>query len=317
MKTLVYINHDQKKIQATVLSMITALGYLTEEYDAVVIGCKCDQVVNEVLLLPGCKHVWTLDHPGYEGSLAENTVPVLEKLINDQSYERVVFASGTESKNILPRLAASFDVSPVTDICAIESTDVFRRPIYAGNAIQKVKLNANKHFLSIRPASFVKSNMDSPQKTTLSELEPLPLSSKSKVVSQVLTQNDKPDLSSASVVISGGRGMGSADSFKMIDEMADVLSAAVGASRAAVDAGFRSNDHQVGQTGKIIAPDVYWAIGISGAIQHLAGMKDSGIVVAINKDADAPIFQHSDFGLVADLFEVLPKIIQYIQDRSN
>lgn len=241
--------------------------------------------------------------------LAEEIVPVIEEL--SEKYDFIIAPSGTFAKNFLPRLAAKLDSQPISDIIKIHDKDTFDRPIYAGNAIATVKSEDKKKLLTIRATAFSPvsySNGDA----NLIKLPNLKESTKCKFLSSQLSESERPELSSAKIVISAGRGIGSSDNFKIIEALADKLGAAVGASRAAVDAGYISNDYQVGQTGKVVAPDLYIAVGISGAIQHLAGMKDSKIIVAINKDEDAPIFQIADYGIVGDLFSTIPEITSLV-----
>ena len=237
---------------------------------------------------------------------AETVCSSLKDLVNN--YDNILTASNTFGKNFMPRLSASFDCMQVSDVIEILDQKKFKRPIYAGNAIATVENSSEKNFLTIRTTAFDAFSFEN------SDSQPAEInlvnSDQSAVISQELTKSERPELSAASVVISGGRGVGSSENFKILEQLADKLNAALGASRAAVDAGYVPNDYQVGQTGKVIAPQLYIAVGISGAIQHLAGMKDSKVIVAINKDEDAPIFQVSDYGLVGDLFEIIPKMTQ-------
>lgn len=234
--------------------------------------------------------------------------PLAVKIILDEQYTHVLVAATTFGKNLLPRIAALLDVQPISDVISVISDDTFKRPIYAGNSIATVKSLDKIHCISVRAAAF-RACTPSDNSASITNLSiPIPGESTSSFTRDELVESERPDLSAAKVVFSGGRGMGSAENFDHLYRLADLVGGAVGASRAAVDAGFVSNDMQVGQTGKIIAPELYVAVGISGAIQHLAGMKDSRVIVAINKDEDAPIFQVADYGLVADLFEVLPKL---------
>ncbi len=314
MRYLLIATHDQNSLHEQNLQVVSAIRQITQEYHVLVMGHKAEKVVEKARSLPGCTQVIYWDNPSFVHMLAEVVSPCLATQF--AQYDRLVFASNTTTKNILPRLAARCDISPITDICAIVDQFTFKRPIYAGNAITTVRTEQKQDLLSIRTASFRPCEW-SPKVAVLEK--------KSDAITPVLSTrfiklsakaSDKPDLLSSKIVVSGGRGLGSKQAFAEIEQLADVLGAAVGASRAAVDAGFVPNDYQVGQTGKIIAPNIYIAVGISGAIQHLAGMKDSQIIIAINKDPDAPIFQIADYGIVGDLFEVLPKLKKYLQEKS-
>nr|WP_163500630.1 FAD-binding protein [Halomonas socia] len=258
--------------------------------------------------LDGVSKVRVADHAVYAHQLAEPMGALLVALADD--YSHVLAAASTTGKNVLPRLAALKDVSQLSEIIAVESADTFQRPIYAGNAIATVKSDDPLKVISVRTTAFdavARSSQDQGS-AAIERVDTVVENSQSTFVKEALAQSDRPELGGAKIVISGGRGMGNGDNFKLLDGIADKLGAAIGASRAAVDAGFVPNDMQVGQTGKIVAPDLYIAVGISGAIQHLAGMKDSKVIVAINKDEEAPIFQVADYGLVGDLFEVLPEL---------
>lgn len=315
MRYLVIAHHDNHYLHEQTSKTVQAVLGVTKQYDVGVLGYKADNVVQMAAKLPGCSQVLHWDNEAFAHNIPENIVPCLAQWMLD--YDTMVFASNTTSKNLLPRLAARMDISPITDICAILDVNTFKRPIYAGNAVATVVTNQPKNLLSVRTASFT------PCDTTASQVRMIKVDK--SVVANVLSRfvalqaksSDKPDLLSSKIVVSGGRGLGSKEAFSQVESLANRLEAAVGASRAAVDAGFVPNDYQVGQTGKIIAPDVYIALGISGAIQHLAGMKDSRIIIAINKDPDAPIFQVADYGLVADIFEVMPKLEQYLLEKSS
>ncbi|MEC8882062.1 MAG: FAD-binding protein [Pseudomonadota bacterium] len=314
LKLLLVVTHNGKKMDDQVLSTVTAVKQMVDHFDVIIFGHQLDKILNQVRSIPDANTVFVIDDPKLKNFLAEPVTDVLLEMV--KSYDRIVFSSNTSTKNLMPRLAAKCDISPISDVCAIDKKGVFKRPIYAGNIIESVSSQQKKLLLSIRAASFNKSSLlDKPVakiKKCSVQIKPY----KTKYIKSKITKMTRPDLSAAKIVVSGGRGLGSEKSFDLVYELADCLNAAVGASRAAVDAGFVSNDFQVGQTGKIIAPEVYIAIGISGAIQHLAGMKDSQVIIAINQDEDAPIFKSSDYGLVADLFDVLPKITKHLATKK-
>ena len=313
MKILLVASHNGQTLSAQMLSVMTALQPLSASVDCVVVGLNTQAIVAQACLLPGVEKVLYIEDAGCENLLAESVVEVLAPLAQD--YDKVVWASDTFAKNTVPRLAVALDISPITDVCAIVDDQTYQRPIYAGNAIATVTTTQKKQLLSIRPASFPPSQwLDQPQ-ASAEKISGSSDQSQSIFEEKMASASDKPDLASAKIVVSGGRGVGSAKDFALVESLADKLGAAVGASRAAVDAGFVPNDYQVGQTGKIIAPDVYIALGISGAVQHLAGMKDSRIIIAIDKDADAPIFQVADYGFVGDLFTAVPSLIDYLDKK--
>ena len=265
------------------------------------IGPACEAAAK----LPGVSKVHKADSAVYEHSLAE---PLADLLVSMAGHHDHLFAASTATgKNVMPRVAALLDVQPISDISGVVDADTFIRPIYAGNAMATVTSSDAKKVLTVRAASFDPVATEGGH-ATIEDVDATAAQSSSKFVSAELSKSERPELTAARIVVSGGRGMQNGDNFKLLDPIADKLGAAVGASRAAVDAGYVPNDYQVGQTGKIVAPDLYMAIGISGAIQHLAGMKDSKVIVAINKDEDAPIFQVADYGLVADLFTALPEL---------
>ncbi|WP_371377622.1 electron transfer flavoprotein subunit alpha/FixB family protein [Thalassotalea aquiviva] len=304
MSILVIAEHDNKTLKAETLKTITAATQIGHEIDLLIAGSQCSDVVAQARKAHSIKRVLVADNPSYEHQLAENISQLVVDLAAD--YSHILTPSTTCGKNFLPRVAALLDVAQISDIIAVESADTFVRPIYAGNAIATVQSLDSKKVITVRATAFAAVELDgNADIVTLSQSHDAAISS---FVSAELTESERPELSAAPVVISGGRGMQNGDNFKLLEGIADKLGAAIGASRAAVDAGFVSNDMQVGQTGKIVAPDLYIAVGISGAIQHLAGMKDSKIIVAINKDPDAPIFQVADYGLVADLFDALPEL---------
>lgn len=308
MKTLIIAEHDNSQIKSSTLHVLSAAKELNHETDVVVLGSGCQTVADTLAKTDGINKVLLADNAVYEHQLAENSAKVLADIAND--YDYVLAPSSTFGKNILPRVAALLDVSVLSDVMQIVSEDTFIRPIYAGNVAATVKSYDVKKFMTIRTTAFAETKSTGAGTATIEKVDTAKENTLSTFEGQELTVSERPELTSARIVISGGRGLKSEENFKLVEALADKLGAAVGASRAAVDAGFAPNDYQVGQTGKIVAPDLYIAIGISGAIQHLAGMKDSKVVVAINNDPDAPIFQVADYGLVGDLFQVLPAIEQ-------
>lgn len=307
-KALVIAQIDQQTLNPVTLSVITAAKKLTAQISVVVFGENTRAIAQEVARVVGINDVLVADDPVYQGQLAENSAELIAEIAADFAY--ILAPASTFGKNLLPRVAALLDTSQLSDVIEIISEDTFKRPIYAGNAFATVKMHTQKKCLTIRTTHFAKANFSN----QVADIKPLTISIANQH-SQLLKQElniakDRPELTQAKVVIAGGRGLQSAEQFKKLEKIAGLLNAAIGASRAAVDAGFVANDFQVGQTGKIVAPDLYIAIGISGAIQHLAGMKDSKVIVAINKDPDAPIFQAADYGLVADFFKILPELEQ-------
>ena len=305
MSTLVIAEHDNAALRPVTLSVVAAAQAIGSDFDILVAGAGCSTVAEEAASIGGAGKVLLADNPAYEHALAEN----MSALVADvgAAYDHVLAAHTTTGKNFLPRVAALLDTQMISDIISVEAADTFLRPIYAGNAIAKVKSSDARKVVSVRGTGFDPAPADggSATVTPIDAAEDLGVST---FVGEEIAQSERPELTAASIVISGGRGMQSGDNFVLLEGIADKLGAAIGASRAAVDAGFVPNDMQVGQTGKIVAPDLYIAVGISGAIQHLAGMKDSKVIVAINKDEDAPIFQVADYGLVADLFQALPEL---------
>ncbi len=305
MSVLVLAEHNNAALASATLNTITAAARLSDDVHVLVAGSNCKPVAETLSKVQGVSKVRVSDDPRYEHPLAEPLAALLVNLAADYSH---ILAPATKfGKNVLPRAAALLDVSPITDIIEVESDDTFVRPIYAGNAIATVKSKDSIKVISVRATAFDPAASDGGS-ATIEDAPPADDPGLSSFVGQDLTKSERPELTSARIVISGGRGMQSGENFKLIESIADKLNAAIGASRAAVDAGFVPNDYQVGQTGKVVAPDLYMAIGISGAIQHLAGMKDSKVIVAINKDEEAPIFQVADYGLVADLFKALPEL---------
>tara|TARA_Y100001970_G_scaffold55373_1_gene70164 strand:- start:3338 stop:4267 length:930 start_codon:yes stop_codon:yes gene_type:complete len=305
MSILVIAEHDNNNLKGATLNTVSAATGLTGEVNLLVIGFNIDNVVEESQSLDGVNKVIKCDAETYANSVAEDLSDIIENLSGD--YTHILAPATTFGKNLMPRIAAKLDTQQISDIISIESDDTFKRPIYAGSCIATVKSNDTVKVITVRSTAFDPATQNN-SGVEVETIDGKPSPGISKFVSEELAKSDRPELTSANIVISGGRGMQSGDNFHLLDSIADKLGAAVGASRAAVDAGFVPNDYQVGQTGKIVAPDLYIAVGISGAIQHLAGMKDSKVIVAINKDEDAPIFQVADYGLVADLFTALPEL---------
>jgi electron transfer flavoprotein alpha subunit len=304
MAALVFLDHDGSVIKQPSRSAVAAAQKLGEVH-VLVAGHGVAAAAAAAAKLPGVARVLLADAPVLDHLLAEPVAALLVALA--PAYSHLLAAASAEGKNVMPRVAALLDAQVVSDVAAVEGPDIFVRPIYAGNALATVRSADAKKVLTVRAASFDPVAAEGGEAPV--EVVPIPdLPSPGRFVSAELTKSERPELTAARVVISGGRGMRSGENFRLLDVIADKLGGAVGASRAAVDAGFVSNDFQVGQTGKIVAPDLYIAVGISGAIQHLAGMKDSKVIVAINKDEDAPIFQVADYGLVADLFTALPEL---------
>ena len=305
MSILIIAEHDNASLRPATLNTLTAAGELDGEVHILIAGADCAGAASAAAKLPGVAKVRVADAPEYGHELAENLAPLIAKLAAD--YTHVLAPATTFGKNVMPRAAALLDVQQVSDISAIEGADTFVRPIYAGNAMATVKSLDTIKLITVRATAFEAAAEDGGSAAT-ETVESTGDTGLASFVGQELTKSERPELTTAGIVISGGRGMQSGENFAMLERIADKLGAAVGASRAAVDAGFVPNDYQVGQTGKVVAPDLYIAIGISGAIQHLAGMKDSKVIVAINKDEEAPIFQVADYGLVADLFQAVPEL---------
>ncbi len=305
MKTLVLVEHDNKALKDATLNAVTAASQLGEVH-LLVAGSGCSAVAEAAAKIVGVGKVHLADDPAFASALPENVAPLVVSLMAD--HDAFLAPATTTGKNIAPRVAALLDVMQISDIIAVEGADIFKRPIYAGNAIATVKTSDTKLVITVRGTAFAKAAAGGGSGTI--EAVSGPGDAKiSSFVSADLDTSSRPELTAAKIVISGGRGLGSGEQFRaLIEPLADKLGAAVGASRAAVDAGYVPNDYQVGQTGKIVAPEVYIAVGISGAIQHLAGMKDSRTIVAINKDEDAPIFGVADIGLVGDLFQIVPEL---------
>ncbi|KTD06163.1 electron transfer flavoprotein, alpha subunit [Legionella gratiana] len=312
MSTLVLVEHDNKIVHPSTSNVLAAALELDDKPTLLVVGHECKSVAEQAACLAGTHVVWCIDKPCYEHPVAEQISDTVLSFAH--SFENILVAASTYGKNIAPRIAAQLDVAQVSDVSKIIDAHTFEHPIYAGNAIETVRVLDSIKVLTIRSTAFNPITVH--QETCHIELiDKEVLSEGTQFVKHELSKSERPDLGSAKIVVSGGRGLQSAEKFKLVEELADVLGAAVGASRAAVDAGFVPNDYQVGQTGKIVAPLLYVAVGISGAVQHLAGMKDSKVIVAINKDEDAPIFQIADYGLVGDLFELVPQLIEQLKNR--
>ena len=305
MSTLIVAEHDNAALRPVTLSVVAAAQAIGAEFDIVIAGSGCATVADEAAQIGGAGKVLLADNGAYEHALAENVSALVAQLAAD--YDHILAAHTTTGKNFLPRVAALLDSQMVSDILGVASPDTFLRPIYAGNAIATVKSNDAKKVISVRGTGFDPAPADGGS-AAIEAVGSAHDAGLSTFISEEIAKSERPELTAASIVISGGRGMQNGENFSLLEGIADKLGAAIGASRAAVDAGFVPNDMQVGQTGKIVAPDLYIAVGISGAIQHLAGMKDSKVIVAINKDEDAPIFQVADYGLVADLFQALPEL---------
>lgn len=306
MSNLVIAEHNNEALGAATLNAITAASQIGGDIHVLVAGSGANAVAAEAASVAGVGKVLHVDAEQYKEGVSVELANLVVSLAGD--YSHIMAASSTSGKDLMPRVAALLDVAQVSDIIAVDSADTFKRPIYAGNAIATVQATDATKVLTVRPTGFDAAAAEggSAQVTTVAAAEAV---GSTTVVGRELTVSERPDLGSADVVVSGGRGVGSAENFQIIEALADKLGAAVGASRAAVDAGYMPNDYQVGQTGKVVAPSLYVAVGISGAIQHLAGMKDSKVIVAINKDEEAPIFQVADYGLVADLFEAVPELV--------
>ncbi|HLS41889.1 MAG TPA: FAD-binding protein [Paenalcaligenes sp.] len=305
MSILVIAEHDNQQLNGATLHAVAAAAQIGEDIHVLVAGQGAQTVAQAAGQIAGVSKVLHADGESLADALAENMAA--QVLSVAQNYSHLVFAATTAGKNVAPRVAAKLDVAQISDIISVESADTFKRPIYAGNAVATVQSADVQKVLTVRTTAFDAQAAEGGS-AAIESVSPVADAGSSRFISRELAQSDRPELSSASVVITGGRGLGNAENFKLLDALADKLGAAIGASRAAVDAGYAPNDWQVGQTGKIVAPQLYMAFGVSGAIQHLAGMKDSKVIVAVNKDPEAPIFSVADYGLVADLFEVLPEL---------
>lgn len=306
MKVLVLAEHDNENLKVATQHAVSAAQKLSAEIDILIVGNNCQKAAQQASLLEGVQHILVADAEVYAHQLAENAASLLAEIAKTYAY--VLAAATTFSKNILPRAAALLDVAMLSDVTKIISADTFVRPMYAGNVLATVQAQDQIKVLTIRMTAFPPAQKKQQANAVLQPISTVIPNSHSSFLHQALTESKRPELTSARVVISGGRGLKSAENFQLLESIADRLGAAIGASRAAVDAGFVPNDYQVGQTGKVVAPDLYIAVGISGAIQHLAGMKDSKLIVAINNDPEAPIFQIADYGLVGDLFKILPEL---------
>ena len=305
MSVLVIAEHDNDEVRTATLNAVTAAREIDTDVDLLVAGSGCAGVADECSSIQGVTRILLVDDPAYEHDLPENLSPLVQSLA--ERYSHVLAPASTFGKSLLPRVAARLDVQQISDISDIESADTFVRPIYAGNALATVQSTDSVKLITIRTTAFDAAPTEGGN-AAIEKIEVVACPALAGFLGQELTPSERPELTSAGIVISGGRGMQSGDNFAMLERIADKLGAAVGASRAAVDAGYVPNDYQVGQTGKVVAPNLYIAVGISGAIQHLAGMKDSKVIVAINKDEEAPIFQIADYGWVADLFTAIPEL---------
>jgi electron transfer flavoprotein alpha subunit len=314
MAVLLIAEHNNKELRPFTLNAASAASQIDSDVHAVIIGQNSAEATKKLSELPVVKKVLSVEAAHYENFTAENYAPVIVKLA--ENYSHIVCSANTFGKNLMPRIAAHLDTSQVSDIIKVISPDTFLRPIYAGNAFATIKSNDAKKCVTIRPTSFDPCE-NTGGSAQIEKIEASEEFSNTKFIKREEIKSDRPELGTARIVVSGGRGMQSGDNFKLITEIADKLGAAIGASRAAVDAGYISNDHQVGQTGKVVVPDLYIAIGISGAIQHLAGMKESKVIVAINKDGEAPIFSVADYGLEADLFEAIPQFMEELNKLNT
>ncbi|HXF16605.1 MAG TPA: FAD-binding protein [Burkholderiales bacterium] len=305
MAILIIGEHDNAAIKPAVLNTVAAAQEIGGDIDILIAGYQCATAAQGAAGIPGIRKILMADAPHYAHALAENISALVVSIA--KNYSHVLAPSTSFGKNVLPRVAALLDVAQISDIIKVESTDTFVRPIYAGNALATVQASDAIKVITVRSTGFDPVPIAGGN-AAIESIAAQPDSGHSSMMGQELTKSARPELTAARAIVSGGRGMGNGENFKILEALADKLGAAVGASRAAVDSGFVPNDYQVGQTGKIVAPELYIAVGISGAIQHLAGMKDSKVIVAINKDAEAPIFQVADYGLVADLFQAVPEL---------
>ena len=305
MSILVIAEHDNSELKVATLNAVAAGMEMGGDIDILIAGLDCDAVADAASQIPGINQVLLANKESYKNGLAENIGNLVVELAD--GYSHIITPATTNGKNFMPRVAAKLDVSQVSDISAVVSEDTFERPIYAGNCIATVQSTDSVKVITVRTTGF-DACASTGGNATITQVDTDADAAISSFIKEEIAESDRPELTAADVVISGGRGMQNGDNFSLLNGIADKLGAAIGASRAAVDSGFVPNDMQVGQTGKIVAPDLYIAVGISGAIQHLAGMKDSKVIVAINKDEEAPIFQVADYGLVADLFDALPEL---------
>jgi electron transfer flavoprotein alpha subunit len=307
MSILVIAEHDNENLKDATAHTVAAAAQLGE-VTALIAGHNCRAAAEQLASLQGVSKVLLCDNETYQHNVAENLSALV--VANSEGFTHLLAPATTFGKNLMPRIAALLDVAQISDVIGIESSDTFKRPIYAGNAIATIQSTDSVKVMTVRGTSFEAAGAG--DQAEIQEISAAQAYSKTRFIKHSLSVSDRPELTSAKIIVSGGRGVGSAENFSLMDSLANKLGAAVGASRAAVDAGYVPNDYQVGQTGKIVAPDLYIAIGISGAIQHLAGMKESKVIVAINKDEEAPIFQVADYGLVGDLFEVVPQLIEQL-----
>jgi electron transfer flavoprotein alpha subunit len=307
MSILVIAEHDHSSLKPVTLNVVSAAKAIGGDIHVLVAGANCGAAADEAAKIDGVSKVLKADDAALSHRLAENMAPIIVKMA--ESYSHILFPATTFGKNVAPRAAALLDTQQVSDITGVVDADTFVRPIYAGNAIATVKSSDSLKVITVRGTAFDPAAAEGGS-ASVEDVSTEGDSGLSSFVKQELSESDRPELTAADVVVSGGRALGSSENFEMIEKLADKLGGAVGASRAAVDAGYVSNDYQVGQTGKVVAPQLYIAIGISGAIQHLAGMKDSKVIVAINKDEEAPIFNIADYGLVGDLFEIVPELTE-------
>ena len=307
MTVLVIAEHDNHNLKSSTLNTITAATKFKDEIHLLILGNSIANLISNCQSLHEVSKILKCDHEKLENPIPEIMAPIISNI--SKNYTHILAPASTFGKNLLPRLSALLDVTQISDVIEIKNNNTFVRPIYAGNAISTVETNQQINLLTIRPTAFDKCE-ESGGNASTEEVEFLDSETLTKFIGREVSKSDRPDLGNARVVVSGGRGMENSDNFKLLYDLADKLNAAVGASRAAVDSGYIGNEYQVGQTGKMVAPELYIAVGISGAIQHLAGMKDSKVIVAINKDAEAPIFGIADYGLSTDLFQAIPDIIK-------
>ncbi len=313
MAVLVVAEHDNAAIKPATLHAVVAAKMLGGSVDVLVAGVNCRPAAEAAARIADVSKVRVADNPVYAHGLAENVAPLIAKLAS--GYSHLLAPTTTFGKNVMPRVAALLDVAQISDVVAIAGADTFVRPIYAGNALATMRSKDPIKVITVRGTAFAAAATEGGN-ATIEAITEATDAGLSKFIRQELSKSERPELTSARIVVSGGRGMQSGENFRLLEALADKLGAAVGASRAAVDAGFVPNDYQVGQTGKIVAPDLYIAVGISGAIQHLAGMKDSKVIVAINKDEEAPIFQIADYGIVGDLFKIVPELTAALPSRT-
>ena len=307
MAVLVIAEHDNSNLTSSTLKTITAAKKLSDDIHLIILGINIEELANKSKVVHLLSKVITCDNEKLKNFLPELSAPLISNLA--ENYSHILAPASTFGKNLLPRVSALLDITQISDVIDIVSNDTFVRPIYAGNAISQVQTNQKINLLTIRPTSFEKSE-DSGGDASIEEISFVDTDLKTIFINREVSKSDRPELGNAKIVVSGGRGLENSDNFKLLYELADKLNAAVGASRAAVDSGYIGNEYQVGQTGKMVAPELYIAVGISGAIQHLAGMKESKVIVAINKDLEAPIFNVADYGLSSDLFQAIPEIIK-------